>query len=82
MIALHVERPCFRTGNWVKTVTCMEVTDRHLKDYMWEHFTAWLSELKEDDSHVNSERSDVLIRFNWDFGGGGGGGRGPWTLLD
>ena len=33
----------------------------------------------------NSERSEVLIRFNWDFGGGGGGGHGgggPWTLLD
>ena len=25
-------------------------------------------------------RSEVLIRFNWDFGGGGGDG--PWTLLD
>ena len=37
-----------------------------------------------------SERSEVLIRFNRDFGGGGGGGGGgghgghggPWTLLD
>ena len=28
-----------------------------------------------------SERSEVLIRLNWDFGGGGGHG-GPWTLLD
>ena len=35
-------------------------------------------------SIVNSERSEVLIRFNRDFGGGGGhgGGHGPWTLLD
>ena len=37
----------------------------------------------------NSERSEVLIRFNRDFGGRGGGrgdgggrGGGPWTLLD
>ena len=35
-----------------------------------------------------SERSEVLIRFNRDFGGrgggggGGGDGGGPWTLLD
>ena len=37
-------------------------------------------------SGLYSERSEVLIRFNWDFGGGGGGGGhgggGPWTLLD
>ena len=38
---------------------------------------------------TNSERSEVLIRFNRDFGGRGGGrgdgggrGGGPWTLLD
>jgi len=44
-------------------------------------------------THANSERSEVLIRFNRDFGGGGGGGGGhsgghggghggPWTLWD
>ena len=52
----------------------------------------FLSEIRGYLTHLgerlpnNSERSEVLIRFNWDFGGGGGGGGhgggGPWTLLD